>query len=81
MFGAMVFGVGAAIGGFLGGALLETYGGRGIYLTFGSIVLASLALVWALQRRLPKIPSQPATVYINMDVQDEQDKNDSKYRN
>ena len=60
MFGAMVFGVGAAIGGFLGGALLETYGGRGIYLTFGTIVLASLAVAILGMRLLPKAHSRPS---------------------
>lgn len=54
MFGAMVFGFGSAVGGFIGGPLLETVGGRGIYLTFGMIVTAVLALAILGQRLLPK---------------------------
>lgn len=52
LFGAMVFGFGAAAGGLLGGLLLETIGGRAMYLLFGVLVLASLALLAPLERRL-----------------------------
>ncbi|HWQ84436.1 MAG TPA: major facilitator superfamily domain-containing protein 6 [Anaerolineales bacterium] len=54
MFGAMVFGFGAAVGGFIGGPLLETSGGRGIYLTFGIIVVVVVALAALGMRLLPK---------------------------
>ena len=60
MFGAMVFGFGAAVGGFIGGPLLETTGGRGIYLTFGIIVMVVLVLAVIGQRLLPTKPV-PAT--------------------
>jgi PPP family 3-phenylpropionic acid transporter len=58
MFGAMVFGFGAAVGGFIGGPLLGTTGGRGIYLTFGIIVMAVLALAVLGQRLLPRAPDR-----------------------
>jgi PPP family 3-phenylpropionic acid transporter len=54
IFSATVFGVGCAAGGFIGGPLLETLGGRGLFLVFGIIVstiLAAGALVgWLLPR-------------------------------
>jgi PPP family 3-phenylpropionic acid transporter len=53
LFGAMSFGFGAAVGGFLGGLLLESVGGRGMYLVFGFIILGGLALIEVLKRILP----------------------------
>ncbi|HSN76761.1 MAG TPA: MFS transporter [Anaerolineae bacterium] len=52
LFGAMVFGFGAAAGGLLGGLLLEAIGSRAMYLVFGVFVLLSLALLAPLERRL-----------------------------
>jgi MFS transporter, PPP family, 3-phenylpropionic acid transporter len=53
LFGAMSFGFGAAVGGFLGGLLLESIGGRGMYLVFGFIILGGLAVIEVLKRILP----------------------------
>jgi PPP family 3-phenylpropionic acid transporter len=53
LFGAMVYGFGAAAGGFLGGPLLESIGGRGLYLVFGLILLVSLSIITLVDRRLP----------------------------
>jgi MFS transporter, PPP family, 3-phenylpropionic acid transporter len=53
LFGAMSFGFGAAVGGFLGGLLLESIGGRGMYLVFGFIILSGLAGIEVLKRILP----------------------------
>jgi MFS transporter, PPP family, 3-phenylpropionic acid transporter len=53
LFGAMSFGFGAAVGGFLGGLLLESIGGRGMYLVIGLIILGGLALIEVLKRILP----------------------------
>ena len=53
LFGAMVLGFGMAVGGFIGGPLLESMGGRGLYLVFGIVVLATVAIVTLIQRRLP----------------------------
>ena len=61
LFGAMSFGFGAAIGGFLGGLLLESIGGRGMYLVFGLIILGGLALIEVIKRILP-IEEVPQTV-------------------
>jgi PPP family 3-phenylpropionic acid transporter len=53
LFGAMSFGFGSAVGGFLGGLLLASVGGRGMYLIFGSIILGGLVLIEVLKRILP----------------------------
>jgi predicted MFS family arabinose efflux permease len=54
MFGAMVFGFGTAVGGFAGGPLLESIGGRGTYISFGLAVLVTVTVVALLQRYWPK---------------------------
>lgn len=56
LFGAMVFGVGGAVGGFFGGPLLETIGGRGLYLVSGTVVLVIVAAAAFVQTRLPAEP-------------------------
>ncbi len=56
LFGAMVFGVGTAVGGFVGGPLLENLGGRGMFLVFGIIVLATTAIVTLFSRQLLREP-------------------------
>jgi PPP family 3-phenylpropionic acid transporter len=45
IFGAVVFGVGTALGGFVGGGILESLGARSMCLIFGSITLVIVALV------------------------------------
>jgi len=60
LFGAMIFGFGTAVGGFVGGPLLESLGGRGLYLVFGCIMLATTAVVALVESRLPaEQPSAP----------------------
>jgi len=51
LFGAMVYGLGLAVGGFIGGPILESWGGHALYLIFGSIVLITVASVALLQKR------------------------------
>jgi len=44
LFGAMTFGFGAAVGGFIGGILLESIGGRSMFFVLGSVILVGLVL-------------------------------------
>jgi PPP family 3-phenylpropionic acid transporter len=53
LFGAMSFGFGSAVGGFLGGVLLESVGGRGMYLVYGFIILGGLAVIQVVKKILP----------------------------
>jgi MFS transporter, PPP family, 3-phenylpropionic acid transporter len=52
VFGSMVFGFGAAAGGFLGGILLENLGGQMMYAAFGVMVLIMLALYILVEPRI-----------------------------
>jgi len=56
LFSSMVMGFGMAVGGFIGGLLLESVGGRGLYLAFGLAVLAVVAIAVPISRRLPVSP-------------------------
>jgi PPP family 3-phenylpropionic acid transporter len=59
LFSAVVFGCGTALGGFAGGPLLETVGGRGLCLVFGLVVLTTVAIVTLVRRSLPAAKSPP----------------------
>jgi PPP family 3-phenylpropionic acid transporter len=52
LFGAMVYGFGAAVGNFAGGPLLERLGGHTTYLIFGAVILAIVLVVALWQKRL-----------------------------
>ncbi len=51
LFGAATTGVGAALGGLLGGILIAAVGGQAMYAIFGVIVLVGLLVLTALERR------------------------------
>jgi len=53
LFGATTFGFGSAVGGFVGGLLLESLGGRGMFLVFGILILLGLVLIEGVRRILP----------------------------
>lgn len=53
LFGAISFGFGSAVGGLIGGMLLESVGGRGMFFVFGIIILGGLAVVETIKRILP----------------------------
>jgi PPP family 3-phenylpropionic acid transporter len=54
LFSAMVMGIGTAVGGFIGGMLLESIGGRDLYLTFGITVLIIVTIVSVIYSRMPE---------------------------
>jgi MFS transporter, PPP family, 3-phenylpropionic acid transporter len=54
LFGAMSFGFGSAVGGFIGGLLLESIGGRGMFLVFGLLILSGLVIIELVKRILPR---------------------------
>jgi PPP family 3-phenylpropionic acid transporter len=54
LYGAALMGFGAAAGSLLGGVLIENTGGRGMYLTFGLLVLIGLLFFTLLERRTQK---------------------------
>jgi PPP family 3-phenylpropionic acid transporter len=53
LFGAVSFGFGSAVGGFLGGILLESIGGRGMFLVFGLIIFGGLGIIEVVKRMFP----------------------------
>jgi MFS transporter, PPP family, 3-phenylpropionic acid transporter len=53
LFGAMSFGFGSAVGGFVGGLLLESIGGRAMFLVFGLIILAGVGIIELVKRLIP----------------------------
>jgi MFS transporter, PPP family, 3-phenylpropionic acid transporter len=57
VFGATMMGIGAAAGGLLGGLFLQSFGGRGMYLITGCIVLIGLAILLLLERRSAPEPA------------------------
>jgi PPP family 3-phenylpropionic acid transporter len=54
LLGAMAFGFSSAIGGFISGPLLESLGGRGMFLVFGIIILVGLVLIEGVKRLFPE---------------------------
>ncbi len=54
LFGAMTFGFGSAFSGFVGGVLLESIGGRGMFFVFGIVILVGLVLIEGLKRVFPE---------------------------
>jgi PPP family 3-phenylpropionic acid transporter len=67
LFGAMCFGVGSAVGGFIGGLLLESLGGRGMFSVFGMIVLIGLVIAEAIRRFFPEKEELSKTVAMASD--------------
>ncbi|HTP08469.1 MAG TPA: major facilitator superfamily domain-containing protein 6 [Anaerolineae bacterium] len=56
LFGATVFGLGLAVGGFIGGPILENWGGHALFLIFGVVVLIVVGCVALLQKRWQLAP-------------------------
>jgi MFS transporter, PPP family, 3-phenylpropionic acid transporter len=67
LFGALSFGVGSAFSGFVSGLLLESIGGRGMFLVLGIIILAGLAIAEGARRLFPEKSDLPQTVVLSSD--------------
>ncbi len=67
LFGAFSFGVGSAFCGFIGGPLLESIGGRGLFLVLGIVILAGLVIAEGLKRLFPEKSELPQTVALSSD--------------
>ena len=67
LLGATSFGVGSAVCGFAGGLLLESMGGRGLYLIFGIIILVGLVLAEGVRRFFPEKEELPQVVTVSTD--------------
>ena len=67
LFGAMMFGVGAAVSGFVGGLLLESIGGRGMFLVLGVIILAGLMIAEGIRRIFPEKEELAPVVSVSSD--------------
>jgi PPP family 3-phenylpropionic acid transporter len=67
LFGAMMFGVGSAVAGFLSGLLLESIGGRGMFIVLGIIILAGLATAEGIRRLFPEKDDLPQVLTVSSD--------------
>jgi PPP family 3-phenylpropionic acid transporter len=67
LFGAMSFGVGSAFSGFLSGLLLESIGGRGMYLVLGILILLGLAAAEIVRRLFPEQEPLPEVIPVSND--------------
>jgi MFS transporter, PPP family, 3-phenylpropionic acid transporter len=62
LFGAVSFGVGSAFSGFISGLLLERFGGRGMFLVLGMIILVGLGIAEGIRRLFPDKSELPQAV-------------------
>lgn len=67
LFGAMMFGVGSAAAGFIAGPLLESIGGRGLFLVLGGVILAGLTLAEGIRRLFPEKSNPPQVAAVSSD--------------
>ena len=50
----MTFGFGSAVGGFIGGLLLESMGGQKMFFVLGLVILGGLLVIEAVKRLIPE---------------------------
>ena len=67
LFGAMMFGFGSAVTGFAGGLLLESIGGRGMFLVFGVVIFIGILIAEGFRRLFPEKKDLPQAVAVPSD--------------
>lgn len=67
LFGATTFGVGSAVSGFVGGLLLGSIGGRGMFVVLGVIIFAGVAVAEGVRRLFPEKDELPPAVVVPSD--------------
>ncbi|MDQ2692379.1 MAG: MFS transporter [Chloroflexota bacterium] len=67
LFGAVSFGVGSAVSGFIAGPLLESIGGRGMFLVIGILILVGLGVAETVRRFFPEKEGVPEAVSLSSD--------------
>ena len=67
LFSAMAFGVGSAFSGLVSGLLLESIGGRGMFLVLGIVILLGLAIAETIRRLFPEKESLPRAAAASSD--------------
>jgi PPP family 3-phenylpropionic acid transporter len=67
LFTAMMFGFGAAVTGFAGGLLLESIGGRGMFLVLGIVIFGGILIAEGARRFFPETKDLPQSVPIPSD--------------
>jgi PPP family 3-phenylpropionic acid transporter len=58
LFGAVTFGFGSAVGGLMGGILLESIGGRALFLVYGVVLLVGVAVISFIENRSSFQPAE-----------------------
>lgn len=67
LFGAMMFGFGSAVTGFVGGLLLGSIGGRGMFLVFGIVIFIGILISEGFRRLFPEKKGLPRVVPVSSD--------------
>jgi PPP family 3-phenylpropionic acid transporter len=65
LFAAMIFGVASAVTGFACGLLLESLGGRGMFIVLGIVILAGLVLAESIRRLFPERKDRSQVVAVS----------------
>ena len=63
----MMFGFGSAVTGFAGGLLLESIGGRGMFLVFGIVIFVGILIAEGFRRLFPDKKDLPQRVPVPSD--------------
>ena len=67
LLGSMMFGFGSAVTGFTGGLLLESVGGRGMFLVFGIVIFVGVLIAEGFRRLFPETKEISQVVPVSSD--------------